>query len=84
MTILIICVNALKNKHAKLYISSTFQTSNIELLSSKLRLNIHLTKSLKCDNIYKLCSYMLEEHNFLILTSQQVPVQKYTTHARKL
>ena len=31
-----ICVNALnRNKHAKLYLPSTFQTSDIELLSPK-------------------------------------------------
>ena len=33
----IICVYALnRNKHAKLYLSSTFQTSDIELLSQKI------------------------------------------------
>ena len=65
-----ICVYALnRNKYAKLYLPSTFQTSNIELLSPKLKLNIHLTKSPKHDHIYKLCLYMLEENNCLILTS---------------
>ena len=41
------------------------------LLSPKLKLNIHLTKSPKRDHIYKFCLYMytLEEHNCLILTS---------------
>ena len=29
--------------------------SDIELLSPKLKLNIHLTKSHKCNYIYKLC-----------------------------
>ena len=28
----------------------------------KLKLNIHLTKSLKHDHIYKFCLYILEEH----------------------
>ena len=66
MAILIICVYVLnRNKHAKLYLPSTFQTSDIELLSP----NIHLTKSSKPDHIYKLCLYMLEEYNCLILTS---------------
>ena len=46
-----------------------FKTSDIELLSPKLKLNIHLTKSHKRDHIYKLCLYILEEHNCLILTS---------------
>ena len=44
MTISIICVYALnRNKHDKLYLPSTFQTSDIELLSLKIELNIHLT-----------------------------------------
>ena len=50
----------------------TFQacfTSDIELLSTKLKLNIHLTKSPKRDHINKLCFYMLGENNRLILTS---------------
>ena len=51
-----------RNKIAKLYLPSTFQTSDIELLAPKLKDNIHLTKSPKCDNIYKLCLYTLEEH----------------------
>ena len=42
MTALIVCVYAFnRNKHAKLYLPGTFQTSDIELLSSKF--NIHLT-----------------------------------------
>ena len=52
MTVLIICVYALnRNKRAELYIQSMFQTSDIELLSPKLKLNIHHTKSPKCDHI---------------------------------
>ena len=35
----------------------------------KLKNSIHLTKSPKHDNIYKLCLYTLEEHKCLILTS---------------
>ena len=55
MTISIICVYALnRNKHAKLYLLSTIQTSDIELLSQKLKLNIPLTKSPKRDHIHKL------------------------------
>ena len=50
------------NKTAKLYLPSTFQTSDIELLSQKLKLSIHLTKSSKRDHIYKFCLYTLEEH----------------------
>ena len=61
------CVYVLnRNKHAKLYLPSTFQTSDIELLNPKSTLNIHLTKSPKRDHIYKLCLYMLEEHDCLI------------------
>ena len=73
MTILIICVYALnRNKLAKLYLPSMFQTSDIELLSQKFKLNIHLTKLPKRDHIhdiYKLCLYMLEEHISLIIIS---------------
>ena len=43
------------NKNAKLYVPSTFQASDIELLSPKLKLNIHLTKSPKRYHIHKLC-----------------------------
>ena len=43
--------------------------SDIELLSPKIELNIHLTKSPKCDHILKLCLCTLEEHKYLILTS---------------
>ena len=49
------------------YLPNTFQTSDIKLLSPKLKLNIHLTKSPKRDHIYKLFLYMLVEHNCLIL-----------------
>ena len=44
---------------------------------------IHLTKSAKRDNICKLCLCMLEEHNYLIITSSQVPKLRYSAHARK-
>ena len=46
-----------------------FHTSDIELLSPKLKLNMHHTKSPKHDHIYKLRLYLLEEHNCLLLTS---------------
>ena len=46
-----------------------FQTSDIELLSPKLKLSMHVCKSFKRGHIYKFCLYMLEEHNCLILTS---------------
>ena len=42
------------NKNAKLYLPSIFQTSDVELLGTKMKLNIHLTKSSKRDHIYKL------------------------------
>ena len=45
------------------------QASDIELLSQKIELNVHPTKSLKRDHAYKLCLYTLEEHKCLILTS---------------
>ena len=64
--ILIICVYALnRNKTAELYLPSTFQTSDVEF-RVKLKIDIHLTKSPKCDHIYKLCLYTLEEHNIII------------------
>ena len=53
----------------KLYLLTTFQTSDIQLLAQKLKLKIHLTKSPKRDQIYKLYLYTLEEHKCLILTS---------------
>ena len=62
---------------------SMFQTSDIELLSPKLKLNIHLTKSPKRDHIYKFCKYILKEHKCLIITSKWVPKLKYSTHAKK-
>ena len=52
MTILIIFVYAFyRNKIAKIYLPSTFQTLDIELLTPKLKLNIHFTKSPKRDHI---------------------------------
>ena len=48
-----LCFCLKRKKHAKLYLPSTFQTSDIELLSKKIKLNTHLTKS-KHDHIYKL------------------------------
>ena len=59
----------LMNKHAKLYLPNTFQTSDIELLGPKLKPIIHLNKSPKRDHIYKLYLYTLEEHKCLTLTS---------------
>ena len=50
----LVCIYALnRKKHAKLNLPSTFQTSDIELLNQKMKLNIHLTKSPKCDHIYQ-------------------------------
>ena len=77
-----------RNKHAKIYLPSTFQTSDIELLAPKIETtshNIHLPKSPKPDHIYKLCLYTLEEHKCVILTSLfiYVPKLKYSTHAQK-
>ena len=36
-------------------------------MPKKLKLQIDFTKSPKCDNIYKLRLWILEEHNYLIL-----------------
>ena len=70
MTKLIISVYALsRNNHRKLYLPSTSQTSDIELLTQKLKLYIHRTNTAKRDNIYKFRFYMPGEHNCLILTS---------------
>ena len=60
-----------------------FELQIYRLLSPKLKLNIHLTKSTKRDQIYKLWLYTLEEHNCSILTSLYVPKLKYSTHAQK-
>ena len=46
----------------------TLKTRDIEPPIPKMKLIIHLTKSPKCDNIYEMCLYLLEEHNCLILT----------------
>ena len=43
----------------------------------RLKLHIHYTKSLKRDNIYKLCLWMPEEHNRLVLTSWHFPKLRY-------
>ena len=52
-------------------------------MPSKLKLHIHFTKSLKRDNIYKSCLWMLEEHNCLIFTSQPVSKLRYRAHVQK-
>ena len=51
------------------YTFLTFKTPDIEPLSPKLKLNIHLTETLKRDHIYKLCLYTLEERKCLLLAS---------------
>ena len=59
-----LCYALNRNKCAELYFPSMFQASDTGLLSQKkTKINIHLTKSPKGDHIYKLCLYMLEEHN---------------------
>ena len=47
-----------RNKHSKLYLPSTFQASDIELLSPKIET---FTKSPKREHVSKLHLYMLEE-----------------------
>ena len=44
--------------------------------------DIAIAKSPKRGNIYKLCLWMLEEHNCLILTSENVPELRYRKHAQ--
>ena len=59
-------------KSAKLYLPSTFPASDIHCRApepQKLKLYIHLTKSPKCDHIYKLCLDTAEEHKSLLLIS---------------
>ena len=51
-----------------------FQTSVIDLLSPKLKFNIHLTKSPTLDHIYKFCLYMLEEHNYVFQSLNIAPM----------
>ena len=69
--------------------SSTFQASYIDILSPKMKLNIHLTKSAKGDRFYKFCLYTLEEHKIfkhLMLNINiliYVPKLKYSTQAQK-
>ena len=77
--IILLCLD--RNQNAKLYLPSTFQASDIELLIPKLKLNIHLTKSPKCDHIYKLCLYTIEEQkmlntNILICAKAEAPMLK--------
>ena len=51
----------------------------------RLKIYIHFTKSIKRDNIYKLClyMYMLEEYNYLILISLHIPKLRYRANAKK-
>ena len=62
-----------------------FQSLDIEPKPQKLKLHIyvHFTKSTKCDNTYKLCFWILEQHSCLILTSWRVPKLRYRAHAKK-
>ena len=52
-------------------------------MTPQLKLHIHFSKSPKHDNIYKLCLWMLEEHDRLILRSKHVLMLRYRAHARK-
>ena len=60
-----------------------FQSSDVEPISIELKLYKHFTKSPKRESIYKLCLWMPEEHNCLILTSLHIPNLRYSTHAKK-
>ena len=60
-----------------------FQSLDIELGTQKLILYLHFTKSLKRDNIYKLCLWILEEHSCLIKTLLHVQKLKYDAHAQE-
>ena len=53
-------------------------------MHQKLKLNIHFTKSFKRDNICKLCFWMPEERNCLILTSWHVRKLRYRAHAKNV
>ena len=76
MTILINIVYTLnRNKLAKLYLPSMFQTSDIVLLRPKIETWFNLTKSPKRDHIYK---YMLEEHNFLTRLGQSFLINSFS------
>ena len=64
MTILIICVYVLtRKKHAEIYLPSTFQTLDIELLSPKID-NILLTKS-------PMCLYMCQAETVCIVVNEE-------------
>ena len=43
-------------------------------------LQLHFTKVLKRDNIYKLCLCIIEEHSCLILTALACAKLRYDTH----
>ena len=49
----------------------------------KLIIYLHFTKTLKRDNIYHLCLWIIEEHSCLILTSLHVSKLRYDAHAQK-
>ena len=49
----------------------------------KFELHVHFTKSLKRDNIYKLCLLKLLEHNCVILTTLPCTTLRYRAHAYK-
>ena len=63
MTMLILFVYAYsRNKNAKFYLPSTFQTSDIEVLGPKIETLLHLTESLKRNDIETFCLKMSDEH----------------------
>ena len=53
-------------------------------MPKKLEFQIDFIKSPKHDNIYKLCLWMPEEQNCLILTSWHVPKLRYKAHAKNV
>ena len=55
--------------------------TDIVPLTQKLKLHIHLTRTLKRANIYNLYLHILKEHNCLILTSYHVLKLWYGVHA---
>ena len=58
-----------KNTHAEFEPLTCFKAEIIVApIASHLKLQIHFTKSANRDNIYKLCLWMPEEHNCLIIT----------------
>ena len=85
MKILKMCVYALKRNKLTCRTMTAWPVSNLRYRTPDPKIEtIYISLSPKRENIYKFLLYMLEKHNFLILSSYHVPKLRYSAHARKL